>query len=179
VADVGVKPFPAAGLPDEIDLAPAYPNYVMVRRKYVRRVLAHPRDENREPFIVQYDIWRVLRGKNRRGRRFAKRPLLPCPAHNRRGRWQLEVVFKVGNKNRRTPYHRLVGLACCPCTSDHLGFEWASGCPFFVRPGELTNGLYEWFWEVHHGDGNLRNNTAGNLFTLWWEVHRGLPRLAE
>ena len=146
---------------------------------FVRRVLAHPRDANREPFIVQYDIWRVLRGKNRRGRRFAKRPLLPYPACNRRNRWQLEVVITVGNKNMRTPYHRLVVLTCCPCTSDHFGFEWASGCPLFVRLGDLTNGLYEWFWEVHHGDGNLRNNAAGNLCTLLWEVNRGLPRFAE
>lgn len=51
--------------------------------------------------------------------------------------------------------------------------------PLLVRLGELTNGVYDGFWEVRLGDGNLRNSTAGNLFTLWWEVHRGLPRLAE
>ena len=53
VADVGLGPFPAGGLPDEGGLAPAYPNYVMVRRKFVRRILGHPLDANREAFIVQ------------------------------------------------------------------------------------------------------------------------------
>ena len=172
----GLKPFPAGDLPDEIDLAPAYPNYVLVRRKFVRRILAHRRDANRAPFFVQYDIWRALRGKNKRGRRFAKKPLLPYPLYNKRSRWQLEVQFKVGNRNKRTPYHRLVGLTCCPCTTDEHGYETD---PFFVRLGGLTRGLYDGFWEVHHGDGNLRKNTAGNLFALWWEVHRGLPRLAS
>ena len=42
--------------------------------------------------------------------------------------------------------------------------------------GDLTLGLYDDFWEVHHGNGDPRDNTAGNLYTLWWEVHRRLPR---
>ena len=169
---LGLVPFPSGALPAEISLAPAYPGYFLVRRAFVRRILAHRRDENRQPFIVQYDIRRENRGPRRR-HRFAKRPLLPYPCFNRRGRWQLEVQFNIGKRNKRTPYHRLVSLACCPCTTDSEGYEVD---PFFVQLGGLTHGLYDGFWEAHHGNGDTRDNTAANLFTLWWEVHRQLPR---
>ena len=126
---LGLVPFPSGALPAEISLAPAYPGYFLVRRAFVRRILAHRRDENRQPFIVQYDIRRENRGPRRR-HRFAKRPLLPYPCFNRRGRWQLEVQFNIGKRNKRTPYHRLVGLACCPCTTDSEGYEVD---PFLVQ----------------------------------------------
>ena len=171
---LGLSPFPSGDLPDEINLAPAYPGYFLVKRHFVRRILAHRRDENRKPFIVQYDIKRELRGHGRGRRRFASRPLLPKPAHNKKGRWQLEVQLSIGGKRIKTPYHRLVGLSVCPCTTDSEGYEVD---PFTVKLGGLTEGLYDSFWEVHHGNASTRDNTAGNLFTLWWEVHRRLPRL--
>ena len=170
---LGLRPFPAGGLPAMVDLAPAYPGYVLFRRRFVRRILAHPDDICRTPFIVQYDILRKLRAHDRGPRRFAKRPLLPVPKYNKRGRWQLDVVFYINGVRRRTGYHRLVGLSVCPCTTDSHGYECD---PFRVRLGDLTLGLYDDFWEVHHGNGNPRDNTAGNLYTLWWEVHSRLPR---
>ena len=33
---------------------------------------------------------------------------------------------------------------------------------------QLTDGLRDGWWEVHHGNWNARDNTAGNLFTPWW-----------
>ena len=46
----------------------------------------------------------------RRRRRWAKRPLMPQPAEDSNGRWQLEVRFQVRGQQLRTPYHRVVGL---------------------------------------------------------------------
>ena len=167
--------FPAGGLPREVSLAPAYPGYFLVRRTHVRRVLAHRDDPDRRPFYVQYDIRRELRGRgrSRRWRRWDRRPLVPIPSRDRDGRWQLEVQFRKGGKRVRTPYHRVVGLKLCPCTTDHEGMGVD---PFFVLIGGLTDGLYDTFWEVHHANHDVRDNSVGNLFTLWWQVHQQLPR---
>ena len=170
---LGLLPFPAGGLPKEVDLRPAYPGYFLVRRKYVLRIFADPSDSNREPFVVQYDIRRQLRGHARGRRRFARQPLKPKPKRDRYNRWQLEIQFKVNGKNKRTPYHRVVGLHICPCTTDSRG---ATCDPFMVNLGALTHGLHDNEWEIHHGDWNPPNNTVGNLFTLRAKEHRRLRR---
>ena len=170
---LGLRPFPAGGLPREVSLAPAYPGYFLVRRKHVRRVLAHRDDDDRRPFYCQYDIRRELRGRSRRWRRFDRRPLLPIPNRDRYGRWQLEVQFAKDGKRYRTPYHRVVGLKLCPCTTDHEGWEVD---PFMVQIGGLTDGLYDHFWEVRHDNRDVRDYSVGNLFTPWWEVRQRLPR---
>ena len=154
-------------------MAPAYPGYFLVRRTHVRRVLARGDDPDRRPFYCQYDIRRELRGRSRRWRRWDRRPLLPIPNRDRYGRWQLEVQFAKGGKTIRTPYHRVVGLELCPCTTDREGWEVD---PFMVQMGGLTDGLYDQFWEVHHDNHDVRDNSVGNLFTLWWQVHQQLPR---
>ena len=159
----GLENFPAGGLPAEVSLAPAYPGYVLVRRDYVRHIPAHHTDNCRKPFIIQYDIRRLRRERKARNR-FDGRRLRPTPKYNRKGRWQLDVVLTVGGKKKRTGCHRLIGLSVCPCTTDSRGFEVD---PYKVSLGRLTRGLYDIFWEVHHGDQDTRNNTAGNLFTLW------------
>ncbi len=92
--------------------------------------------------------------------------------------WQLDLQFRVkcpggGSKTVRTPYHRVVGLKLCPCTSDELGAEVE---PFQVRLGQLTGGRSEKTWEVHHGDDNTRNNAVANLFTLFKVLHTRLKR---
>ena len=89
------------------------------------------------------------------------------------GRGQLEVQFAKDGKRYRTPYHRVVGLKLCPCTTDHEG--WGVD-PFMVQIGGLADGLYDHFWEVHHDNHDVRDNSVGNLFTLWWEIHQQLPR---
>ena len=136
-------------------------------------MLAHRDDPDRRPFYCQYDIRRELRGRWRRWRRWDRRPLLPIPSRDRYGRWQLEVQFRLGGRTIRTPYHRVVGLKLCPCTTDHEGWEVD---PFMVQIGGLTDGLDDTFWEVHHDNHDVRDNSVGNLFTLWWEVHQQLPR---
>ena len=170
---LGLLPFPAGGLPKEVNLEPVYPGYFLVRRRYVLRIFAHRDDANRQPFLMQYDIRRVLRGHARGNRRFARRHLHPVPKKDRHRRWQLEVQFKVNGVNKRTPYHRVVGLSVCPCTIDSHGEEVE---PFQVKLGCLTDGQSDRNWEIHHGDWNPRNNLASNLYTLPREVHRRLKR---
>ena len=164
-------------LPKEISLSPAYPGYVLVRRLYVGHVPADPRDDDRRPFKVEYDIRRLLRGRRSRarGERFDRRPVTPkpCEHSNRRGRWQLEVRFHVGRRLARTSYHRIVALKIHYCTTDQWGMEIE---PFQARLGGLTNGLYDEWWEVDHDDGNTRNNLLDNLYIYWWAYHRTLER---
>ena len=165
--------YPAGDLPPEISLAPAYPGYYLVRRPRLGRVLADRRDSCRTPFLYEWDVRRLLRGHARGKRRFDRRPLKPKPKRDRWKRWQLELQFRVDGRNVRTPYHRVVGLAVCPCTTDEAGYEVD---PFFVKLGGLTEGLWDGFWEVHHSNWNPRDNTSGNLFTLWHSYHRRLRR---
>lgn len=170
---LGSSSVPGGGLPKEVLLSLAYPGYYLIRRKYVGQVLADHRDSCRTPFTFQYDVRRLLRGHGHGSRRFDQRPLRPKPKRDRRGRWQLELQLYVGGKRVRTPYHRVVGLAVWPCTTDEDGEEVE---PFFVQLGGLTQGLYDGFWEVHHGNWNPRDNTAANLFVLGHEFHRRLQR---
>ena len=160
-------------LPQEVNLAPAYPGYFLVRRKYIQNIRADPRDTCRRTFSAEFEIRRELRSRRRHWRRFDDRPVMPKPARNKFGRWQLEVRFCVNGRTVRTPYHRVVGLTTMVCTKDHLGFECE---PFQVFLGGLTQGLYDTFWEVDHGDKNTRNNNVSNLNVLWWEYHRSLQR---
>ena len=178
LAELGLAKYPAGGLPKEIDLSPAFPGYVLVRRDYVGRVLADRRDPCREPFIFQYDVRRLLRGCGRGSRRFDKRPLKPTPSRNRKGRWQLELRFSVKRpekraKTIRTPYARVVGLSLCPCTVDDEGYEVE---PFWVNPRARTKGRADTEWEVHHASWSPRNNTVGNLYTLPRAVHKKLKK---
>ena len=161
------------GLPREVNLAPAYPGHFLVRRDFVRRIQADPRDTCRRTFSVEFEIRRELRGRRRRWQRWDDRPVTQKPAKNKFGRWQLEVRFSVNKRTIRTPYHRVVGLAACVCTTDHLGFECE---PFQVFLGGLTEGLYDTVWEVDRDDKNPRNNRVSNLNIYWWEYHRSLPR---
>ena len=156
--------YPIGSLPLVIPLAPAYPGYYLVRRRYVGRILADRRDFCRTPFLYEYDVRRKLRAHDRGRRQFDRRVLRPVPKRDRNNRWQLELQFRVGGRRVRTPYHRVVGLCVCPCSTDGEGYEVD---PFFVQLGGLTQQLWDNFWEVHHGNWNARNNTAGNLFVLW------------
>ena len=165
-------------LPREISLAPAYPGYFLIRRRYVKGIRLASRElcDDRRPFLVEYDIRRELRGRrNRARRRWDRRPVKPkpCEDSNRRGRWQLEVRLHVRGRLARTSYHRIVALSIHHCTTDHLGMEID---PFQVHLGGLTNGLYDEWWEVDHDDGDTRNNLLENLFIYWWEYHRTFPR---
>ena len=79
-------------LPREVDLAPAYPGYFLVRREYIQKIRADPRDTCRRTFSAEFEIRRELRGRRRRWQRFDDRLVVPKPAKNKFGRWQLEVL---------------------------------------------------------------------------------------
>ena len=70
-------------------------------------------------------------------------------------------------KSKTQYYHRLVAFTVCPCIHDEEGYNID---PFWGTP--------DWFsyYEIHHSDGNPKNNMSGNLFVLWWLFHRSLPR---
>ena len=166
--------YPIGNLPLQISLAPAYPGYYLVRRRYVGRILADRRDPCRTPFAYEWDVRRKLRAHDRGRRQFDRRVLKPIPKRDRNNRWQLELQFRVDGRRVRTPYHCVVGLSVCPCSTDEEGYEVD---PFFVQLGGLTQRLWDNFWEVHHGNWDARDNTAGNLFVLWHDHHRPLQRL--
>ena len=164
--NVGVRT--AVDLPSLVSLAPAYPGYFLVKEQYEQ--IIHGAGGRR--FRYWYTIKRKLRGRNRGPRIWDQRGVRIEPNLDKRTkRWQLEVRMYVGYV--RTPYHRVLGLAVHPCTQDHKGYEVD---PYWVVNGGLTKGLYDGFWEVHHGDWDTCDNTPWNLWVLWHSVHRALRK---
>ena len=159
-------------LPREINLAPTYPGYFLIRRRTVGYIRPADEDECRERFLVEYDVRRELSGRRARSR-FNQRPVRPTPKKDKNGRWQLELRLHARGKLRRTPYHRLVALSVLPCHTDNLGREIE---PYWINLGGLTRGLWDGFWEVDHDDGNPRNNMHWNLYVYRWKYHRSLQR---
>jgi len=163
--DAGVRP--RRELPALISLAPAYPGYFLKRLKHQRFVYAAPSDAASISFKIGYEVRRELRGHGRGRRRWDACPVQPRPAFDKRTkRWQLEVRLRVGGKQVRTPYHRVVGLSVWPATEDSQG--WCVE-PFFVE-------LRDRRWEVHHGDWSTRDCIPDNLWVLWRAVHRRMSR---
>ena len=163
--DVSVRP--RRELPALISLAPTYPGYFLKRLKHQKLLYAAPADECRTPYKIWYEIRRELRGHGRGRRLWDKRPVQPRPSFDKRTkRWQLEVRLRVGGKQVRTPYHRVVGMTVWPVTEDA---QRRCVEPFWAPLNDRR-------WEVHHGDWSTRDCTPDNLWVLWHAVHRRLAR---
>ena len=145
--ELGVLPHPAGGLPKEINLGPAYPGYVLVRRKFVGRVLAHVRDERRTPFIYQYDV--------RRARWGAARCLQPKEASGTPGRYDLEVQLCRDHVRFWTSYHRLVGMTLLQCWHDSYGNLLTRG--YTVPPHRWGD------YHAHHRNANAFDVSLSNV----------------
>jgi len=140
-----------------------FPNYGVFKRKHVFRIDPKAKDRQRTPFIVDFDIRRRLRGKNRSqewGKALKLRPVV-----DRNGRGDLKVTLGAG---RASFYHRVVAFEINPCTTDCLGRNIE---PFFVEPVDAKK------FEIHHGlPRDTHNCVAANLFVLYKEHHRSLKK---
>ena len=139
----------------------SYPRYTLHKLSRVKLIAADPRDPQRTPFRVQWEIRRKFTG---RYGGYAI-PLTPFPSRNRWGRWDLKV--KMGSRN--VFYHRAIAFSLWPCTTA-ADAEGAEVEPYWVDPA------WEGWWEVHHWDGDTHNNLADNLYPMWWAHHRRLTR---
>ena len=171
VADFLMASFSHHGRRRRADIipVPGLPGYYLHRirdrhgRAALKKVRPHRKDTDRSPFLVEYHIRRKLRG---RGGGWG-RPLKLRPKRNgkKKPRWDLAMCL---GKSNCAYYHRVVGLAVCPCTTDEEGWE--------IDPYFLTPDWFPWY-EVHHGQPkDTHNCKAGNLFPLWWLYHRSLER---
>ena len=122
-----------------------------------------PSDRQQTPFLVEYDIRRLLRGKNRTtdwGKTLKLQAVV-----DRYGRGDLKVSL---GRGRAAFYHRLLAFEICPCCKD---IDGRTVEPFFVDPSVARR------FEVHHGLPNDTHNcTAANLFVLYKEHHRSLTK---
>ena len=139
------------------------PGYGLFKRSRVLKILPKPHDKQQTPFLVEYDIRRLLRGKNR-AQDWGKALKLQAVV-DRNGRGDLKVSLRRG---RSAFYHRLVAFEICPCCTD---IEGRTIEPFWVDAADLGR------FEVHHGLPNDTHNcAASNLFVLYKEHHRSLTK---
>ena len=142
-----------------------HPNYCLVRlrdrrgRRKWKKVAAHRRDEDRRPFIVDFEIRRKLRGR-REG--FGK-ALKLVPSRSSWGRW--DIVVKIGGSKQY--FHRLVGMSVTPLCTDKQGRIVE---PRFLGADEVH------LFEVHHGDDDVKFCVSDSLHVLHPQYHRSLER---
>ena len=140
-----------------------FAGYALLRLPKIQKVSPKPRDADQSPFLVDYAVRRILRGKARK-RKYGK-ALKLRPVVDRAGRGDLKV--KLGGHGVKF-LHRVVALNICPVMTDRRGRERD---PFFVTLPQCNQ------FEVHHGrEGDTHDCRAGNLFVLYKEHHRRLKK---
>ena len=144
-------------------LCSIFTGYALFKLPRCQRIVPKKRDSNSSPFLVDFAVARVLRGRHRT-RRFGRKLKL-TPVVDRNGRGDLKV--KLGRRGMIF-FHRLVGLEVCPVTTDREGFE--------VEFSWATAQNHKQF-EIHHGrEGDTHDCRAHNLFVLYKEHHRRLKK---
>ena len=143
-----------------------FPSYALHRlrrsgRGVLRRVAADRLDVCKTPFIVEFCIRKRLVGARRKSDWGKSLLLVPKKNNAVRPRWDLKVRFD----QQETTYHRLVCLACVPCTT---GMRGEAVEPFRVPLGRQH--LYE--ADHIHGGRDCRRKNLQPLYAPWHRSKR-------